>query len=277
MTVLDPMIETKAALIHNALAQSAISAEEINDALDKMLASDVFRRARRMCRLLRYLVAQSMCGHTREMCEYAIGLEVFDRDPASYYPGEDPVVRVQVGRLRERLKEYYANKVLDVKIQFSIPLGNYCLQIQRRMNESSESSPQILIAFSPMQTISDDIAGRAFAKGLNEDLSYHLYRKFGSQLVSAAALLDMAKGRLANEYEQSGVLLAYILEGGIQVAHGGVKVNARLMDIYTHTIIWSEQYIENAGISLQLQEQFAARIGQDVKQYVTLASARGVS
>lgn len=277
MTVLDPMIEAQTSLFHNALVQSSISVDEVNEALEKMLKSDAFKRARRMCRLMRYLIEQSIYGSRRDMSEYAIGLEVFDRDPATYYPGEDPVVRVQIGRLRDRLNEYYSNTLHQVSIQFSIPLGNYCPHIQRRANPLKTQAIPSLIALVPLQTISDDMAERAFTQGVNEDLSYHLYKNFGSQLVAAAALHDMERGKLSNEYDQFGMVASYILEGSIQVEHHSVKVNIRLMDVHTHTIIWSQQYLENSGISLQLQAQLAGRICLDVNQCITLVSARGAS
>lgn len=57
-----------------------------------------------MSRLLAYLVERAITDCARDTSEYAIGIGVFDRDPLHYSPGEDPVVRVQVGRLRTKLK-----------------------------------------------------------------------------------------------------------------------------------------------------------------------------
>ncbi|MEN9868464.1 MAG: hypothetical protein RL748_4054 [Pseudomonadota bacterium] len=277
MTAFETMIESHASPFHHALMQSSISAEEISDALEQMLKSDVFKRARRMCRLLRYLVEQSIYGSKRDMCEYAIGLEVFDRNPATYYPGEDPVVRVQVGRLRDRLKEYYSNYMNDAKILFSIPLGNYCPKIQRKVEECKSSHTPPLIALVPLQYIAEDIPGRNFTEGVNQDLSFHLYKAFGTQLVAAAALNDMATGKTGHEPDQFGMASGYMLEGGIQLEMQRIKVNIRLIDVHTHTIIWSQQYVENCGVSLLLQEQLAGRICVDVQQCLTLAQSRMVS
>ena len=99
--------------------------EEIQLALEQILSSNVFSRASRMCRLLRYLVEQGIAGTKRNTCEYAIGLDVFDRDPAAYYPANDPVVRIQVGRLRQRLAQFYACFPNQAKVRFVIPVGTY--------------------------------------------------------------------------------------------------------------------------------------------------------
>lgn len=117
--------DTDGFAIDTRLPAVSVSSAEVQDALEQMLCSDVFIRARRMCRLLRYLVEQALAGKRRNTSEIAIGLEVFDRDPAEYYPAIDPVVRVQVGRLRERLQQYYARCPGQVSVQFSIPVGSY--------------------------------------------------------------------------------------------------------------------------------------------------------
>jgi hypothetical protein len=89
-----------------------------------------------MCRLLRYLIESSLSNSGRQMSEYAIALDVFDRNPSTYYPGEDPVVRVQMGRLRKRLVSYYAVSPKDSPVIVSIPLGHYEPVIERRVQES---------------------------------------------------------------------------------------------------------------------------------------------
>ncbi|MBZ5627161.1 MAG: tetratricopeptide repeat protein [Acidobacteriia bacterium] len=48
----------------------------------------------------------SLLGDNTPLKEYVIGVEVFDK-PESFDPKSDPIVRVQAGRLRSRLKEYY--------------------------------------------------------------------------------------------------------------------------------------------------------------------------
>ncbi len=112
-------------VVHSRSLSTNLSHEEIRLALDQILRSNVFSRARRMCRLLRYLVEQGIAGSRRNTCEYAIALDVFDRDPADYYPASDPVVRIQVGRLRQRLAQFYACYPNQVKVNFSIPVGTY--------------------------------------------------------------------------------------------------------------------------------------------------------
>ena len=58
------------------------------------------------------------------MKEYTIALEVFDRS-ADYDPAVDATVRVEAGRLRSRLREYYAEEGVADRLIFSLPKGGY--------------------------------------------------------------------------------------------------------------------------------------------------------
>jgi len=50
---------------------------------------------------------------------------VFRRDPASYDPQLDPIVRVTIGRLRARLVSHYARYGSPPKLRIVLPKGRY--------------------------------------------------------------------------------------------------------------------------------------------------------
>ena len=75
--------------------------------LDRVLASKGFQNAGRLSRAApRH--GKNLAGDADQLKEYAVGVDVFDRD-ASYDPRIDSIVRVEAGRLRSRLDECYAN------------------------------------------------------------------------------------------------------------------------------------------------------------------------
>lgn len=82
--------------------------EEVERVLAQLLASPLFAKSRRMGGLLRFLVEHDLQFSNIALTEHAIGIAVFRRDPAVYCTGDNPVVRVQVGRLRRKLASYYA-------------------------------------------------------------------------------------------------------------------------------------------------------------------------
>lgn len=92
--------------------------------LNRVLDSPGFSSARRSRRLLRYLVEQSLADPGVQVKEYSIALDVFERD-ASYDPSVDATVRVEAGRLRSRLRDYYAEEGRADSVVIEVPKGGY--------------------------------------------------------------------------------------------------------------------------------------------------------
>jgi serine/threonine-protein kinase len=101
------------------------SAHAIREELDRILASPAFSAAERRKRLLRFLVERALQEDRAALKESVIAVEVFERDPA-YDPKIDSVVRVEIGRLRSRLLEYYSTQGQSDAVRIDIPKGSYC-------------------------------------------------------------------------------------------------------------------------------------------------------
>jgi len=110
---------------------NGVSIESIQAQLEKILASSAFAGAERSSRFLRFTVAQTVQGRGEQIKEYLVGLEVFDRKQ-SYDPRTDPIVRVEAGRLRTKLKEYYETEGRDDPVLITYRKGSYIPAFQRR-------------------------------------------------------------------------------------------------------------------------------------------------
>lgn len=99
--------------------------------LDRILASKGFGTAGRLSRLLRHVVERTLAGEADQLKEYSVGMEVFDRDD-KYDPRVDSIVRVEAGRLRSRLEEYYGADGADDDVRISLPRGAYVAQFEHR-------------------------------------------------------------------------------------------------------------------------------------------------
>src|SRR6202030_1383653 len=80
--------------------------------LDCVLGSAAFGRSPRLARLLRYLCTKYFEGEADQIKEYNIAVDVLDR-PESFDPSEDAIARVEVHRLRKKLREYYQTEGTD--------------------------------------------------------------------------------------------------------------------------------------------------------------------
>jgi serine/threonine-protein kinase len=96
----------------------------IREELDRVLASQAFLTAGRRARLLRFLVEESLGNRTDSLKESVIAVEVFDR-PSDYDPKVESIVRVEMGRLRSRLTEYYAQTGSNDPVRIEVPKGSY--------------------------------------------------------------------------------------------------------------------------------------------------------
>lgn len=98
--------------------------QDVREALDRVLASSPFVRARRARGFLRFVTEQTLAGRADSVSGYTIAVEVFRR-PVDFDAANDPLVRVEAGRVRLRLCEYYATEGRNDPIRIELRLGNY--------------------------------------------------------------------------------------------------------------------------------------------------------
>lgn len=98
--------------------------------LAAVLASPTFARSQRLVKLLEYISEKHFLGQDAEVCEYSIATEVLGR-PADFDPGEDAIARVEIHRLRKKLREYHVAEGARQALKIIIPPGMYTPVFQR--------------------------------------------------------------------------------------------------------------------------------------------------
>src|SRR6266496_898309 len=91
-------------------------------ALNAVLESKEFSRAPALAKLLKYLCEKTFDGRVHEIKEFSIATEVYGRSE-SFGDKRDSVVRVEVSRLRKRLRNYYADEGSKENLRIVIPAG----------------------------------------------------------------------------------------------------------------------------------------------------------
>jgi hypothetical protein len=99
--------------------------------IDRLLNSHVLHGSESLCKLLRYLAEHALDHPGSPLKEYQIATEVFRRSP-NFDPQSDSTIRVQAGRLRLKIAEYYASEGADEPIQVEIPKGTYVVSFHPR-------------------------------------------------------------------------------------------------------------------------------------------------
>lgn len=101
-----------------------VAAPAILEQLALILASPEFGVSERTKAFLRYVVTETLAGRGERIKAYAIAIEVFERDSA-FDAQNDPVVRIEAGRLRRALERYYLVSGQNDPVRIDIPKGRY--------------------------------------------------------------------------------------------------------------------------------------------------------
>jgi hypothetical protein len=111
----------------NNLASANLS-EATEAQIDRILRSETFRSAEALRKLLRFLADRLAAGDADQLKEYSVGIDGLGK-PADYDPRQDSTVRIQVGRLRHKLAEFYRSEGLNDPYVVEIPKGHFKLSV----------------------------------------------------------------------------------------------------------------------------------------------------
>lgn len=123
--------------------QSTPDPAAVRDQLSAVLAGSAFRDSELHRKLLRFLVDTTLRGEADSLKEFVVAAEVWGRN-VSFDPRIHSMVRVAVGRLRARLRDYYGSEGANDPIRFHIPSGSYLVLFESaltRLAPASDPSP----------------------------------------------------------------------------------------------------------------------------------------
>ncbi len=115
--------------------------------VERVLNSAALRNAEVLRRLLRFLAEKSLAGEADQLKEYSVGIDALGK-PESYDPRQDSVVRIQIGRLRHKLSDYYLTEGKDDPIILDLPKGHFKLNWQPR---AVPAAPEPAVFIAPLK------------------------------------------------------------------------------------------------------------------------------
>ncbi|MEM1377987.1 MAG: tetratricopeptide repeat protein [Pseudomonadota bacterium] len=121
-----------------SLDRSRVEPDDIREELDRVLDSETFARSERARGMLSYVVEQELAGKGDLLKGFAIAQDVFGRSD-DFDPAMDAVVRVQAGRLRDQLTNYYEGEGKTNPVSITIPRGTYVPQFAYRQEEAADT------------------------------------------------------------------------------------------------------------------------------------------
>lgn len=106
--------------------------------VERLVNSQALHGSESLCKLLRYLAKHALDHPGVPLKEYQIATEVFGRPP-DFDPQLDSTVRVQAGRLRVKLAEYYGSEATQDSIVVELPKGAYAVAFHHRTGAAAKA------------------------------------------------------------------------------------------------------------------------------------------
>lgn len=111
-------------------AEAEVAASDIRQHLAKILASEAFSGSARMQDILRYVVEEALAGRGANIKATTIGMDVHGYSPEEITERAG-VVRVDAGRVRRKIAQYYESEGRPDAIRIVLPTGTYEPEFER--------------------------------------------------------------------------------------------------------------------------------------------------
>ena len=151
-----------------------ITRETLAAELDRICESPAFRHSLRHQQFLRHLLACKEAGRFAALREIALGIDFFHRPPGTYDPKSDPVVRVEAGRLRQRLDRYYHGAGAAAPFEILLDKGSYVpvLRVRAAAAVAIGAQPSVaVLPLAPTSATSDPHSAAGLADEIAQTLS----------------------------------------------------------------------------------------------------------
>ena len=267
--------------------------------VERVLASKGFASAGRLSRLLRYVVDKTLTGESDQLKEFAVGIEVFDRDD-NYDPRLDSIVRVEAGRLRSRLDEYYNGDGANAPMRITLPRGGYVAQFEPRPVPAVTTPVAVqpstrtgwakwpltfgLIAAvtamvvwlvgstpTPAETGAPGVAVLAFngddqqlAARMTEHVTAELARLGTVSVASYTSAVQFAGRRTPIRDIAAALNVDFVVEASIESDTAGLLVVVRLVDTATDRKVWVSDYRGAAADVRGISQKIAYDVGSEL-------------
>jgi hypothetical protein len=113
--------------------------------INRLVASQVLHSSESLCRLLQYLAKHALDHPNTPLKEYQLATEVFGRR-SDFDPQSDSTIRVQAGRLRLKLAEFYSSEGAQDTVIVEMPKGTYILSFHVREQSNSKTGSEPVAA-----------------------------------------------------------------------------------------------------------------------------------
>ncbi len=246
----------------------------IHECLEKVLSSNVFEKSSRQQELLRYLLKETIAGNADRLKGYTLGVEIFGRS-GDFDPATDAIVRVEVGRLRTKLREYYTTEGQNDTMVFDLPKGGYAVKVNI-INTTVTQTPsittpntpawhkkfddEISLAVLPFANLSANPEHEYLVDGIIDNLIFELSRLSGLLLISRQSSFRYRNTEKSAKEIGTELGVKFLLEGSMQTSAGRVRATFKLVEAETESYVWVERFESKMHEIFALQDEITLNI-----------------
>lgn len=266
---------------------SDLACDAIGEQLGRILASPEFHATDKMRDFLRFVVEEKLAGRSHRIKGYTVAVNVFGRNE-DFDGTNDPIVRIQAGRLRRALERYYLVAGVSDPILIDIPKGGYVPRFAARPSEAAlpaappdpaathapTAAAGLSVAVLPFENLTEDPDQLVLTVGLTEEIVTELSR------FQDVTVIPCRVARQLPDYPSDPMELAravgarFTLGGAVRRDAQTVKVSAQLTDAMDGHQIWADasSHPLEASRLIATQEQIALGVvGSIASEYGVMA------
>ncbi|HRW48618.1 MAG TPA: hypothetical protein P5333_13920 [Caldilinea sp.] len=255
--------------------------QEIRIQVQRILNSPMFKDSEQLGSFLDYVIEEMLAGRADQIKQYTIAVKAFGR-PTHFDPRADPIVRIEAGRLRRRLAQYYEDFGAHDPLKITIPTGAY-IPVFLLKPSTPMGLPQVAMSVErdpvgpaivvlPFEAQPGDDAQRFIADGLTEQMLFALNR-YSHVLVIAPPLSGAKANWPPDPLPQASARGAhFVLTGRIHVGEESSRVMVRLVDTANGNLLWSDTLVIQAAAA----DLFLLGEGMSSQVAATLVDTYGV-
>ena len=241
-----------------------------NGIVDRVLSSSAFRRAKRLRQLLKYAVGADAAGETPN--EHLIAVAAFERGD-DFDPRINPMVRVQFGRLRKRLAEYYETEGKADPIRIALPERGYRPRFEPNeetgrqtgsvMQSQRVPSPihdNVSLAVLPFANLTGNPDLSVFCQGLTEELISAMSTLDQVDVVSRTSAFQFEGQALDVREVGKDLDVSLVLEGSVRRENEQTRVTVQLTTVEDGFVLWSGSFDRKMEALIPLQQDITGAI-----------------
>jgi hypothetical protein len=123
-------------LLDGKVTQDQLLEAQVN----RILHSEELRTSELLRQLLRFLADKTLSGESDQLKEYIVAIDGLGK-PTTYDPQHNSAVRIQAGRLRQKLADYYRNEGKFDPVIIDLPRGRFKLTCEQRVVPPEAPAP----------------------------------------------------------------------------------------------------------------------------------------